>query len=100
VAPTSTLALISAERFSVCAADYPCLRSAIALPHTENRGLANSAASGVEFFGRVLVALFSAEIGFVNGNDTGELAEVRTASLTETTEHEPRRSFADATREA
>src|SRR5947208_6233257 len=40
------------ERFGVCSADYGRLRAAIALAHTENRRLANSAASRMELFGR------------------------------------------------
>src|SRR4051812_48703703 len=66
------------------------------LAHTQNGSLADRAAPCVQLLCLVLVRLDTADIGFVNLDDTGQLLEFGAASLTQPVQHEPCRLLRDA----
>jgi len=67
-----------------------------ALPHTDNGSLADRAATGVQFLVLVLVGFLPADVGFVDFDDAGELAEILAARLAQPAEDEPRGLLRDA----
>ncbi len=67
--------------------DYP----AAALSESHNGNLADGTASSIQLFGFVLVGFLAAKERFIDFDNTLELRQFATASLTQAVEHEPRR---------
>ena len=71
------------KRRHVGVIDRHSLHAAFALAHRHDGGFSNSSATGLELLGLVLVFLDSANIGFVNLDNSLQLFEVAPASLSE-----------------
>ena len=81
---------------AVCRLDWCRAGPPAALAHSENGRLADCTAPGVQFLVCVFIALFAANIGFVNLNDATQLFELVAASLAEPPENEPSGFLCDA----
>jgi hypothetical protein len=84
------------DRLFVGACDRHADSATPALAHSENGGLADRPASGLELLGLVLVLFDAAYIGFVDFDDAFELAQVVTAAgFAQAVQHKPSRLLSD-----
>jgi hypothetical protein len=73
-----------------------CDGPAASLAHPKNRGLADSAAAGLEFLMFVLVGLDTADECFINFDDPAKLLDVWTTGFPDAMQHEPSRCLPDS----
>jgi hypothetical protein len=83
------LADFHAQRLGIGSIHGPRHGASAALAHAENGRLADRTATGAQFLAFVLVTLFPADIGLIDLDDAGELAEIAAASFAQPAKDEP-----------